>query len=264
MMNCQIDPAVRGTILGKLKGIEERERVKILFAIESGSRAWGFPSPDSDYDVRFVYAHPVDWYLTIHPGRDVLELPLEDEWDINGWNIKKALELLMKPNPVLLEWLASPIRYMWDEDACASINELASEIAHAQACLYHYLNLGARQWRAYIEGKEEVNLKKYLYVVRPAMAIRWIRMQPDKLPPMNFYELKDGVDLPESLDNLIEVLISKKRESREMGLGASVTEINQFILEEFEWARDTVKTLKSDKKTDYNRVDKLFRTLIKR
>lgn len=263
MADLDIDPDVRKVILSKLQGIEERENVRILFAVESGSRAWGFPSPDSDYDVRFIYAHPVDWYLTIHPGRDVIELPLEGDWDINGWNIKKALGLLMKPNPVLLEWLASPIRYIWNEEACGVINQLASEVAHVQSCLYHYLNLGSRQWSAYIENEEEVNLKKYLYVVRPAMAIRWIRMQPDALPPMNFYELKQGVDLPTEVAEPLGELISRKRESREMGKGASVPEINRFILAEFDWAREAVGKLKSDKTVKYDRVDELFRSLIK-
>jgi len=106
-----IAPDMRARIVAALEAIKQREGVRILFAIESGSRAWGFPSPDSDYDVRFVYVHPADWYLSVTPGRDVIELPARDVLDINGWDIKKALRLLLKPNPVALEWLSSPLRY---------------------------------------------------------------------------------------------------------------------------------------------------------
>src|SRR5262249_55967652 len=115
-------------ILAELEGMKQREGVRILFAIESGSRAWGFPSPDSDYDVRFVYAHPADWYLTIAPGRDVIELPMEDALDINGWDIRKTLGLLLKPNPVALEWLSSPIRYEWDAAVCQRLIDFSKKV----------------------------------------------------------------------------------------------------------------------------------------
>jgi len=103
-------------IMSELRSIETREDVRILFAIESGSRAWGFASPDSDFDVRFVYVRRQDWYLSLTPGRDVIELPLVGDDDINGWDIRKALNLALKPNPVLLEWLSSPVQYIWDAD----------------------------------------------------------------------------------------------------------------------------------------------------
>ena len=93
----------------ELERIEKENDVKILFAVESGSRAWGFPSKDSDYDVRFVYIHPVEWYLSIHDKRDVIEYPISDDLDISGWDIKKALQLFAKSNPALLEWIRSPI-----------------------------------------------------------------------------------------------------------------------------------------------------------
>jgi len=94
--NPSISVVMRETIMKELRTIEVDGNLRILFAIESGSRAWGFPSPDSDYDVRFIYARPIDWYLTIAPGRDVHELPIDDVLDINGWDIKKALGLLLK------------------------------------------------------------------------------------------------------------------------------------------------------------------------
>jgi len=107
--------ATRSTILGSLREIERAHNVTILYACESGSRAWGFASPDSDYDVRFVYVHRPAWYLTVDPGRDVIELPITDELDINGWELRKTLRLLRKSNGTLLEWLHSPIVYQRKE-----------------------------------------------------------------------------------------------------------------------------------------------------
>jgi predicted nucleotidyltransferase len=137
-----IAPEIRARIEAELKAIRQRESVRILFAIESGSRAWGFPSPDSDFDVRFAYAHSADWYLTIAPGRDVIKLPISDMLDINGWDIKKALALLLKPNPVALEWLSSPIRYEWRDEVCQRLIDFSKRGAHGPACLHHYLHLG--------------------------------------------------------------------------------------------------------------------------
>lgn len=79
--------------------------MRFLIAVESGSRAWGFPSPDSDYDIRFIHIHPRDWYLSLQPGRDVIERPIIDNIDLNGWDLRKALGLLLKSNAVVSEWL---------------------------------------------------------------------------------------------------------------------------------------------------------------
>ena len=205
-------PEMRETILARLEGVERDEDVRILFAVESGSRAWGFPSPDSDYDARFVYARPADWYLSLRPGRDVIELPIEGLLDINGWDIRKALGLLLKPNPVLLEWLSSPLRYIWNAPVCERLIDFSKRVSHGPACLHHYLHLGTRQWDAHIEGKEQVNLKKYFYILRPAMAVRWIRLNPDAIPPMNFQALIAGTDLPSGLlSELNRLLVRKSR-----------------------------------------------------
>jgi uncharacterized protein len=96
-----------------LSDIEKTHQVKIIYSCESGSRAWGFPSADSDYDVRFLYLHPVDWYLSIEDKRDVIEVPIKNKLDITGWDLRKALQLFRKSNPPLLEWLGSPIVY-WE------------------------------------------------------------------------------------------------------------------------------------------------------
>jgi len=111
-----VSDEVRATILQCLQDIEARHRVTVLFACESGSRGWGFASPDSDYDVRFIYVNRLDWYLTVEPGRDVIEQPISGDLDVNGWDLRKTLQLLRQSNPTLLEWLRSPIVYLEEAD----------------------------------------------------------------------------------------------------------------------------------------------------
>ena len=227
----------RAVIKERLAQIEASEGVRILFAVESGSRAWGFPSPDSDYDVRFVYVHPRDWYLSLTPGRDVIELPISHDLDINGWELRKALNLMLKPNPVMLEWLSSPIRYRWDDQVCAALTDLAARIAHQTACRHHYLSLGEGQWRKHVGENEEVNYKKYFYILRPALALRWLRLLPDSLPPMNLQALIAGIDLRPDIIDRIAALLESKARSKEIGTGPRIPEIDQLILAEFDRAR---------------------------
>ena len=108
---------MREKIQAQLHRIEDEEHIKILLAVESGSRAWGFASPDSDYDVRFVYVRRTEDYLRLEMVRDVIELPINDVLDINGWDLQKTLKLLYKSNPTLFEWFSSPIVYKETEFA---------------------------------------------------------------------------------------------------------------------------------------------------
>ncbi|MBX2856274.1 MAG: nucleotidyltransferase domain-containing protein [Rhodobacteraceae bacterium] len=267
-MSSQIDPKsidleVRANILAKLRGIETENEARILFAIESGSRAWGFPSPDSDYDARFVYARSVDWYLSISPGRNVIELPIEGDLDINGWDIQKALHLILKPNPVLLEWLTSPIRYQWNDAICDQLIAFSKQIAHNKACVHHYVGLGEGIFARTIEGKEHVSLKKYFYVLRPAMALRWLRMNPCTIPPMNFHELMSGVDLPSNQAVLIQDLLEKKLASREMGEAPRIRQLEEFVLAEFEQAKNQPAQSSKPSQHSVSEANELFRSIIR-
>ncbi|MCH9806650.1 MAG: nucleotidyltransferase domain-containing protein [Alphaproteobacteria bacterium] len=260
--NAAIPVDMRALISKELARIEKEENVRVIFAIESGSRAWGFPSPDSDYDVRFVYVRPLDWYLSITPGRDVIEQPIEDDLDIAGWDIQKALGLLLKPNPVMLEWLSSPIRYRWSEAQCRDLIALAEKTAFGTACLHHYLHLGERQFRVYAEGRQTINLKKYFYMVRPAIAIRWIRMHPDVPPPMNFQELCDGVDLAADLSVGLGKLLIHKSQSKEIGEASRIPVIDEFLKAEFDWAREATSQRQPPKPQLRAEADDLFRAIV--
>lgn len=247
-------------ILSELRRLETREDVKILFAVESGSRAWGFPSPDSDFDVRFVYARPRDWYLSLAPGRDVIELPLEGDDDINGWDIRKALSLALKPNPVFLEWLSSPIQYIWDDAVCGELQAFSRKIAHGTACRHHYMRMTKLQRG---DG-ETIKLKRYFYALRAALALRWIETHAEA-PPMNFQQLMRGVDIPNDLKAEIENLLVKKKSTIELGEGPRISSIEAFLDSEISKATNAVgfSITDLDKAQHQRQGDVLFRAILK-
>ena len=145
----------------KLREIERREECRILLAVESGSRAWGFASPDSDYDVRFIYVRPEKVYLRLDRTRDVIEVPINDELDINGWDIDKTLRLLHKSNPTVFEWFSSPIIYQSSAFA-DQFRPIMQKYFSSKAGLWHYLHMAEGNYRDYLRGKM-VRAKKYFY-----------------------------------------------------------------------------------------------------
>jgi predicted nucleotidyltransferase len=182
-----IDPAMREEIMANLRAIEARHDVTVLFACESGSRGWGFASPDSDYDVRFIYVNRLPWYLTVMPRRDVIEVPISGDLDINGWDLRKALGLMRESNPTLLEWLRSPIVYREDALAMPRFRALSEAVFSNARGWHHYASMAKKNFREHLQA-DEVRYKKYLYVLRPLLAARWIRTQPG-VPPMRFADL---------------------------------------------------------------------------
>ena len=171
----------------RLKEIELEYEIEILYAMESGSRAWGFESTDSDYDVRFIYKHKQEWYLKIKPERYVFEYPIVDEFDYSGWDLKKTLLLLYKSNPVLMEWLISPIVYVKDNNFYESFIELSSHYFNPISSLYHYLNMAKNNFKEF-QKHDKVRIKKYFYVLRAILACKWID-EKKEVPPIEFEKL---------------------------------------------------------------------------
>jgi len=201
---------MREEIQTRLQSIEIEEQVRIVYACESGSRAWGFPSADSDYDVRFIYLHPRDWYLSVDlvHKRHVIERVIDDQLDINGWDLRKALHLLRKGNPPLMEWLGSPIVYLEKFTVADQMRDLMSRYYSPVACLYHYLHMARGNYRDYLKGPM-VWVKKYFYVLRPLLAIKWIE-QALGVVPTEFQVLVDQVVGPSELKDEIGKLVAAK------------------------------------------------------
>lgn len=230
-----IPEPVRRAIEARFDDIAREDQVRILFACESGSRAWGFESSDSDFDVRFIYIRNEDWYVSIDVERrkDVIERPIDDELDINGWDLRKALQLMGKSNPPLLEWLGSPIVYREIQPFTNELRELSKPFYSPRACLYHYLSMAKGNVREYLKG-EEVRRKKYLYVLRPLLAVRWIE-EFEGMPPTEFDKLVQAVVDDDALKNAIDGLVEQKRRGQEMDWGPRIPELTEFI--ESEMAR---------------------------
>jgi uncharacterized protein len=260
-MSEAVGDRARAEIGRRLEAIEVGSDVRILFACESGSRAWGFASTDSDYDVRFLYVRRPDWYLSVdfEEKPDVIETPLEGDWDVDGWDLRKALRLFRKSNPVLLEWLQSPIVYRQAGGAVRSIRELVPVLFSPRAAMHHYLGMAKKNYHAHLK-EELVRRKKYLYVLRPMFACGWLERNLGPIP-VEFEKLVASASLPNDVVSAIRVLLEEKRAGTEAGLGRKVPVLNQLI--ERELTRlDSLPDLGSPKVVDVAKLNDVFRNAL--
>lgn len=271
------------SIKEKLSQIEARENIRIIYACESGSRAWGFASPDckaetcysacktaesrpksvacldqtySDYDVRFIFIRPIEDYLRVEELRDYINAELNELYDINGWDLKKFFKQLYKSNPVIFEWADSPIVYRttseW-EHVKANMQDFVLQVA----MIHHYRGMAKSNVRSNF-ATSEVVLKKYLYVLRPVLACVWI-MQKHTVPPTEFMKLVEEV-LPEELKALVDELLAVKIKSGEKEKGARIPQIDLFIESKLNEA--TVFPVTDEEQENYEKLDKLFLEIV--
>ncbi len=250
----------------KLAEIAQAHKIRILLAIESGSRAWGFPSTNSDYDVRFVYVRHLDDYLSIKEFRDVIETQIYYEpllgtlEDLNGWDIRKALYLALKSNPVLFEWIQSPIRYAIDESAVQSLFEFCKENVNLDLMKNHYYKLTFNAWRQIEEDHHEVKVKLYCYGLRPALMLDWLN-KFHSVPPMDIHSLVYTLIKDSKLENTIAELVTLKATALEEQKISRNSLIDSFILSLLsEPPKDQVPLIIKDEQLI--KGDKLFRMFI--
>ncbi len=229
-----ISKQVRTEILSRISIAEQEHNVRVLYAIESGSRAWGFASPNSDYDVRFIYAHPKDWYVAVdlEKKRDVIEYEIIDEIDINGWDVRKALQLFSKSNPAFVEWIQSPIVYIDDGKFAQSARNLVGKIYSPEKGIYHYRSMAKTNYRGYLREKM-VPLKKYFYVLRPLLSIRWLEKHGTPAP-IEFDVLRSLIEHERELSAEISSLLDRKKMSMEKELAPAIPLLNEFIESELD------------------------------
>jgi len=226
-----IEPDVRAEILSRLARAEQEHDVRILLAVESGSRAWGFASPNSDYDARFIYVHRPEWYLSVglEEQRDVIEYPIVDDLDVNGWDLRKALRLYWKSNPGFVEWIQSPLVYLRRGRFLDGALGLLNDVYSIESGIYHYRSMAKTNYRGYLQG-DLVPLKKYFYVLRPLLSVRWLERKGTPAP-IEFARLLETIDEP-ALLAAIDALLARKRVSPELGLSPQVPAIQDFIVRE--------------------------------
>jgi len=247
---------MKNVILDKLKAVEDEYKITILFACESGSRAWGFASPDSDYDVRFIYAHRKDYYLSIDDQRDVIELPINDLLDINGWGLRKALKLLRKSNGPLFEWFQSPVVYQANSLFKSEMQGLMKYCFTPRAMMHHYLSMANNVVDNDLLGSE-VKLKKYFYALRPVLASLWI-VERNDVPPMEFSKLRALLD--PALNVIVDDLLEKKAQVGEKYMIAPIMEIHRWLENQIEYCESHIpEPLPSQ---DTEALNELFRKYV--
>lgn len=244
-------------IVNKLEEIEKKENIKVLHCIESGSRAWGFPSPDSDYDVRFIYVRPIEYYLKLEKTRDVIEWQLDDTLDINGWDLQKALRLLHKSNPTLFEWKNSPIVYKTTDD-WKIISDEIDKCFNSKSGLYHYLSTAKSNYREYLKG-DTVKVKKYFYVLRPLLACEHIKRNRTA-PPMLFSEMLHFLD--ENVRTEVDKLLELKSKTSELGLQPRIDGLNTYIEEQITIFERFVEEIESDYNSSWGKLNELFLSVL--
>ena len=228
------DASVVTEIDARLAGVERAHRVSVPWAIESGSRAWGFPSPDSDYDCRFFFVRSEDAYLTPWLPRDVIETPLDEVYDVNGWDVRKAVGLLARGNAVAVEWLRSPHVYRGDEGFRDAMLDLADEIADRSAVGRHYTHVCRGQWERH-GAETQMPLKRLFYALRPAACVRWLEAHPTAAtPPMELRTLLGQSGAGDRVVRLVDELVDLKARTREMGVGPAPAELKAYVADALE------------------------------
>jgi len=215
-----------------LTKIEKENQITILYSCESGSRAWGLESQDSDYDVRFIYLRPVSWYLSVEPVRDVIELAIDGQLDVSGWDLRKALHLMKKSNPGLIEWLQSPIVYRQKASCVDRFRAIMPQCYSPMASYYHYLHMAQGNDRKYLHG-DEIWIKQYFYVLRPVLACLWIE-RGHGIVPIEFSMLVNRIITDNFLKESIQNLINRKRAGDELDRGPRIPVISEFIDKEIQ------------------------------
>ena len=248
---------VRRAVVAELERMERAEDVRVLLAVESGSRAWGFASPDSDFDVRFVYVRPVEHYLRLEPARDVLVWRVDEVLDVDGWDANKALRLLRGSNPSLFEWLASPIVYA-EDPVFAVVRELAAECFSPVASAHHYLSMG-RNHLAALAG-ETVRLKKCLYTMRAILAARWVVAERAPAPML----LRDLVDagLEEPMRGLAAELLEAKTAGGERGELPRIAALNAWAAGTLAQVTGALADVEPPTPVPWERLDEAFLALV--
>lgn len=248
-------------IKDKLKELEQKHQVKVLYACETGSRAWGFPSPDSDYDVRMIYMHDIDWYLSLSDKKDTIEYMSEDgELDVTGWDIKKCLQLMWKSNGALLERVQSPVVYREENKISSLLKEYSEKCFAPIATMHHYLGMAKNSFEE-VDGKDEIKLKKLFYALRATLACKWI-LEKDSVPPIVFMTMVNELSFDQKLKDKIVNLIDLKSGKTEKYIHPAERDLNAFITNELMIASAAFEGLAGRKQREVD-LDSLFKQIVK-
>lgn len=249
------------TIKEKLYEIQEKEKIIIHHAIESGSWGWGFESKDSDFDVRFIYIHQTEWYLNVFEGSDVIEIPIDEVFDINGWDLKKALKLIYKSNVPLLEWLSSPIIYKENESFIEELANIAKIYFSQVSVIYHYINLAKKSFSELLT-LDNIKIKILFYFIRPIIACMWIEKY-NVIPPMNLQVMLKEIEIDNKIKNIINELVIVKADSTEFDVIRPQIELMNFLKDKLQYYEAYAKNIKNERERDPSALNEFFHKVLK-
>ena len=247
-------------VIEQLLYLEDRYNIRILYAAEAGKRAGGYGSTRSAWDVRFIYARPLSWYLALGPHSDVINLMLPGKLDLNGWDLQNALYLVAGSNPPLMKWLFSPIVYYEQPPLVRRLRELQARYHSPRASMYHYLHSATRNFREYLQ-EDEVGLKNYFPVLLPVLACRWIESIGTR-PPVELTELMER-KLPDTLSPLVDDLLARKQANEKLGSGPQIPELHTFLESEIERLGRVVQHIDKVNVPGFGLLDELFLASLK-
>jgi uncharacterized protein len=236
--------------------VESEHRLSVIYALESGSRAWGFESQNSDYDVRFLYVRPVKWYLCVEKRDDVLELGTSEDIDLSGWDLRKSLLFLRQSHPVLLEWLRSPVVYVEPSTIVQQMREIGEEFFAPRASVHHYVGWAERMLHRYFQHSD-LAAKRYFYVMRPILCCRWIQTIGGQ-PPLRLQELITAIEMPTETQLAIETLIERKRAGYELDSMGRIPVLDHYISEVLPQIKAFLVTLPKPEYVPFELLNPLF------
>ncbi len=240
-----------------LKSIEKEHNIKILFAIENGSRAWGMDSKDSDYDVRFVFYRPLENYVTLDKPSDVITAAFDENLqshdvqgsliDMCGFDIHKYLKLLASSNPTTIEWLHSPIVYLGDNNI--GLKSYMNSNFSQEKLFHHYFSLFQNNYKLYIRDGKEITYKKYLYSMRGLLNALYV-LKFDKIPPLLMRDTLQAMQshLPEGIASKLNEVIEIKSQGLEKETVLRIPEFDEFFKEELAKTYNSFNKRKVDRK----------------
>jgi len=256
-----MNTAIKESIIDKLRHIEQTYEVKIIHAIESGSRGWGFAAANADYDCRFIYVHKVERYLSVLEMDEFIEYELDETYDIKGYDLKRVLRYIMKSQATINEWLSSNVVYIKNDSVASKLARLAADFFNPIPVSYHYLSL-AKKTMAEITATDEAKIKKYFYILRPIANLNFIG-QYGKMPYMEYDKTLDATAPPPDVVAAIQALKVQKSTLLEHDKIPQHTFLLDYFNSEISRFESVLKEMKHKKNTDYTSLDEAFRGIIK-
>ena len=226
-----------------LQQIEKNNNIKILFAIENGSRSWGMASKDSDYDVRFVFYRKIDDYITLCPEKEVITVAYDENLkecdiqgsliDICGFDIFKYLKLLLSSNPTTIEWINSHIVYYGDNNI--DLKNYINNNFNQEKLFRHYFSLFRKNYHEFIQQGKAITYKKYLYSMRGILNAKYV-YEFDKIPPLDIRATIETTKsfMPENVYEKLEEVIKIKSQGLEKDVILRIPEFDSFFNAELE------------------------------